>query len=107
MNPVAPILFLAVLFLLFCGAAAFAAMVKGSSLLRRLRDTRINPTDTLLKSPLVPPISVLVAPVGDPLEGCGFVRRLLSLHYSRHEVVVVLDAPRDADLASCVREFHL
>jgi cellulose synthase/poly-beta-1,6-N-acetylglucosamine synthase-like glycosyltransferase len=61
----------------------------------------------LLKSPIVPGVSVIYAPPDASPESRTLVRRLLDLHLGRHELVLVLDGPREAELDRWAREFHL
>jgi len=86
---------LALVVLLLLGtAAAIRNLVKGCSVLRRWRREAAHPyRDALLKSPLVPGVSVIaVVPQGTP-ERIELVRRLLALEFGEREVVVVLNGP--------------
>jgi len=97
-----------VIFLFLSGAACFAIMVQGTLVLRRL--ARQSPREdnlTLLKSRLVPAVSVIVAPQDLSAASRALVRLLVGLHFGDHEVVVALDGPSDADLAAWSEEFHL
>ena len=88
--------------------ASFFALLRGSFYLRRfaraqLRDDRA----MLLKSPLVPALS-LIATVPDASPASReFVRRLLDVHYGKHELVLVLDGLGEADVAVWKQEFRL
>ena len=96
------------LFLFAAGAAAFAALLKGCFVLRRMeRGATRDEGAVLLKSPLVPAVSVVAAPRDASAETRGFIRRLLGLHFGQPEVVVVLDGPSAADLDLWTEEFHL
>jgi cellulose synthase/poly-beta-1,6-N-acetylglucosamine synthase-like glycosyltransferase len=97
-----------VAFLLIAGAAAMLALFKGASELRRLfRAATSDYSSVLLKSPLVPGVSLLAA-AREADEGArGLVRRLVNLHFGRHEVVLALNGPSDAALAQWTEEFHL
>ena len=88
--------------------ASFSALLKGYFELRRsLRATSYDFGSVLLKSPIVPGVSVVfVAPNASP-ESRARVRRLLDLHFGRPEIVVVLDGPAPLDLDRWVQEFHL
>lgn len=91
---------------LFAGAmAAFGVLVKGCLVLRRqARATRRDDSAVLLKSVQVPKVSV-VAVVEEMSEASrAFVRRLLDLHFSNHEVVLVLDG---ADFDQWTAEYRL
>lgn len=95
-------------FLFAAGAAAFGALVKGSLVLRRMsRGSGREDSAVLLKSPLVPKVSVLAAPRDVSAATRNFIRRLIGLHFSVHEVVVVLDGPTQAEMDAWTEEFHL
>jgi cellulose synthase/poly-beta-1,6-N-acetylglucosamine synthase-like glycosyltransferase len=89
-------------------AAAFKALLKGCFELRRsLRPVSQGFDSVLLKSPIVPGVSVVwAAPDASP-ESRALVRRLLDLHFGRHELVLVLDGPPVTDLDRWVMEFRL
>ena len=89
-------------------ATGFDALLKGFFELRRsLRATSYDFDSVLLKSPIVPGVSaVFAAPDASP-ESRARVRRLLDLHFGRHEVVLVLDDPAQAELDRWMQEFHL
>jgi hypothetical protein len=88
--------------------AAFYALLKGYFELRRsLRATSYDFGSVLLKSPIVPGVSVVfVAPDASP-ESRARVRRLLDLHFGKPEIVVVLDGPTEEELGRWIQEFHL
>ena len=94
--------------LFFSGAAAFGLLLKGCYALRRLaRVSSRDDTLVLLKSAMVPQISVVLA-VRDALpETRAGVRRLLDLHSAHHEVVLALDGVSAAGLEEWKREFRL
>jgi Glycosyl transferase family 2 len=97
-----------VLFLLLAGAASFAIMVKGTLVLRRMaRECPLEDNATLLKSPLVPAVSVIAAPPDSSHQSRALVRLLVGLHFGNHEVVLALDGPDDADLTAWSDDFHL
>ena len=60
---------------------------------RNLRASSHDFGSLLLKSPIVPGVSVVLAPPDASPESRALVRRLLDLHFGRHEVVLVLDGP--------------
>ena len=75
-------------------AVAFRALLKGCFELRRnLRAVSQGFDSVLLKSPIVPGVSVVFAPSDASPESRALVRRLLDLHFGRHELVLVLDGP--------------
>lgn len=88
--------------------AGFNALLKGYFELRRsLRATSYDFGSVLLKSPIVPGVSmVFVAPDASP-ESRARVRRLLDLHFGRPEIVVVLDGETEEELGRWAQEFHL
>ena len=89
-------------------AAAFDALLKGCFELRRiLRATSYEFDSVLLKSALVPGVSVIVAPPDASPESRELVRRLLNLHSGRHDVVLVLDGAPPAALDRWIDEFRL
>lgn len=89
-------------------AAGFDALLKGCFELRRgLRAASNDYSSLLLKSPIVPGVSVVFAPADTSPETRALVRRLLDLHFGRHELVLVLDAPAELQLDFWVQELHL
>lgn len=99
---------LAAAFLLVLGAAGLFALVKGANELRRLlRDTSSSYLSVLLKSPLVPGVSVLTVAREATPEARSLVRRLLDVHYGKHELVLVLDGPSDAARSQWIDELRL
>lgn len=96
------------LFLVVVGLAKFGTLLKGCLVLRRLARSRPSvERPVLLKSPLVPVVSVVAIPPASFAEGRDFARRLLDLQFANHEVVVVLDAPDGDTLARWSADFHL
>ena len=95
-------------FLFAVSLVSFFALLRGSLYLRRfvraqLRDDRA----MLLKSPLVPAVS-LIATVADATPASReFVRHLLEVHFGKHELVLVLDGLGEADIAVWKQEFRL
>jgi glycosyl transferase family 21 len=97
-----------VLLLFVFDAAALWALAAGYFELRRKFTSSSNDfADVLLKSPLVPGISVIDVQVEPVPEALARVRRLLDLHFGRNEVVLVLDGPSPADLAVWTEQFRL
>jgi len=95
-------------FLFVVSLASFFALLRGSFYLRRFARAQIRDDRAmLLKSPLVPGVS-LIATAGDATPASReFVRRLLELHYGKHELVLVLDGLGEADVAVWKQEFRL
>jgi hypothetical protein len=89
-------------------AAGFNALLKGYFELRRsLRATSYDFGSVLLKSPIVPGVSMVFAASDASPESRARVRRLLDLHFGKPEIVVVLDGETEEELGRWVREFHL
>jgi hypothetical protein len=89
-------------------AGAVIGLLKGFFELRRsLRATSQGLDSVLLKSPMVPGVSVILAPADASTESHELVRRLLDLHFGRHELVLVLDGPSITELDRWVMEFRL
>ncbi|MDR3698255.1 MAG: glycosyltransferase [Candidatus Sulfopaludibacter sp.] len=99
---------LAAMALFVSGVASFVLLLKGCFVLRR--QARRSATDTgtlLLKSPQVPNVSVVAVASDCSPETRSLVRRLIDLHYSNHEVVLVLDGVSAEDFEHWIAEFHL
>jgi cellulose synthase/poly-beta-1,6-N-acetylglucosamine synthase-like glycosyltransferase len=89
-------------------ASAFGALIKGCFELRRnLRASSQDFSSVLLKSPIVPGVSVVLAASDASPETRALVRRLLDLHFGRHELVLVLDGPAQGELDGWKQELHL
>jgi cellulose synthase/poly-beta-1,6-N-acetylglucosamine synthase-like glycosyltransferase len=74
------------------------------------RRTKIVPRDdspALLKSRLVPAVSVLFTPRDASDETRARARQLIGLTFGNHELVIALDGPNDAEFAFWVKEFNL
>jgi cellulose synthase/poly-beta-1,6-N-acetylglucosamine synthase-like glycosyltransferase len=95
-------------FLFVVSLASFFALLRGSFYLRRFARAQIRDDRAmLLKSPLVPAVS-LIASVADASPASReFVRRLLDVHYGKHELVLVLDGLEEADLTVWKQEYRL
>jgi len=94
--------------LLLYAVAAVIVLLKGCYVLRRLaRVSSRDDTLVLLKSPMVPQISVVVAAEDARPETRTLVRRLLDLHSAHHEVVLALRGVPPADLEIWKQEFRL
>jgi hypothetical protein len=88
--------------------AALEALLKGYFELRRsLRATSYDFGSVLLKSPIVPGVSMVYAAPDASPESRARVRRLLDLHFGRPEIVVVLDGETEEELGRWAQEFHL
>ena len=108
MNAISLLLQCMVLLLFAIGAATLVAMVKGCLVLRRqARGTPGFDTNIILKSPLVPAISVITTCSDFAPESFAFVRKLIELHYGKHELVLVLDGSNEESLEAWTKEFRL
>jgi len=86
------------LMLMILGALAFRAQPG--------RPTRIE-NEASLTSPLVPPISLIAPAFNERATIRDSVRAMVTLHYPRHEVIVVNDGSTDDTLDILIHEFHL
>ena len=108
MNALAVVLQAIVLFLFTMGILSFVAMMKGCLFLRRrARNTPRYDGNILLKSPLVSAVSVVVAASDASPESRAFAQQLVALHFGKHELVLVLDGPSEAELEAWIAEFRL
>lgn len=83
-------------------------LLKGCLVLRRLRrETPERTGNELLKSTLVPGVSLIVVAAEASPAAKLFVRRLLMLDFGKPEVVLVLDGPSDEDMAAWSLECNL
>jgi cellulose synthase/poly-beta-1,6-N-acetylglucosamine synthase-like glycosyltransferase len=84
------------------------ALIRGCAVLRHWRREAPHPyKDVLLKSPLVPGVSVVtVVPHGNP-DSMPLVRRLLALEYGEREIVVVLNGASPRAVETWMEDFHL
>ena len=62
---------------------------------------------TLLHSPLLPAVSVIVPAYNEAVSIAQSVRALLNLNYPNHEVIVVNDGSKDDTLSVLIDQFHL
>ena len=95
-------------FLLLVGAASFIALWRGCTVLRRTgRGTGRDDSALLLKSPMVPAVSVLAVVRDASVGSREFVKRLVNLHFGRHEVILVLDGVTTAAVETWAQDFKL
>ena len=96
------------LLLFAAGVASFAALLKGCFVLRQMiRSGHTYDPAPLLRSPLVPGVSVIAIPPDVSPESRAYVQHLLELHFGIYELIVVLDGPSETELATWRREFGL
>ena len=97
----------ALIFLAGSGVAAYI-LFKGCFVLRRIaRGSVRDDSPILLKSPRVPPVSVIAVARDASPQTLGFVQRLLDLAFGHHEVIVVLAGAESAMLDAWKDEFRL
>jgi hypothetical protein len=90
------------------GGADFAALMKGCFTLRKMaRESWRNHSPALLKSPLVPAVAVVTAPADSSDESRRLARQFLDVEFGKHELIIALDGPSEADLEVWIREFRL
>jgi cellulose synthase/poly-beta-1,6-N-acetylglucosamine synthase-like glycosyltransferase len=89
-------------------AIYFCLIVLGFFALRR-HNARLSAEefDALLRSPLVPGISVLAPAYNEALTIRESVRGMLKLRYPNHEVIVINDGSKDDTLKILIEEFKL
>lgn len=103
-----PLLVLLSVCLLAAGVATVLLLFHGAVRARHLRERgALHEASLLLKSELVPGVTVVAVPPDFSAESMRVVRQLPKLHYGRLEVMVVLDGPNAADVTAWEREFHL
>ncbi|MCU1272895.1 MAG: hypothetical protein JWO48_326 [Bryobacterales bacterium] len=89
-------------------AIYFFLMVLGYFALRSHREPQDpEARSTLLKSPLLPEVSIIVPAYNEALTIVQSVRALLNLDYPHHQVIVVNDGSKDETLRILIDEFHL
>lgn len=98
----------AALALFVSGAVSFVLLLKGCFVLRRYaRGRSRDESIILLKSALMPMVSVVAVPPDGSRESRAFVRRLLDLHFANREVVLVLEDPSEPEFETWAAEFRL
>ena len=86
----------------------FFLMVLGFFALRNHRAQQSPETRaTLLNSPMLPAVSIVVPAYNEAVTILQSVRALLNLNYPHHEVIVVNDGSKDETLRILIEEFHL
>ena len=89
-------------------AIYFFLMVLGFFALRRYRDGLIpEDREALLRSPLLPEITIVVPAHNEELSICESVKALLNLNYPKHDVIVVNDGSTDDTLRVLIDNFRL
>jgi hypothetical protein len=101
---IAIVLWVMVAALFAWAAAQLSAVVQGCTALGRAKQLAASQDldGVLLKSAVLPGISVICVAGGATAEWRAHVRRLLDLHFGKHEVVLVVDG-----VAGWIEELHL
>ncbi|HEX8552295.1 MAG TPA: glycosyltransferase [Abditibacteriaceae bacterium] len=86
----------------------FVLTAIGFLALRRNRKLlSLDEMQTLLKSPLLPPVAVLAPAFNEAATIRDSVRATLRLHYPNHELIVINDGSKDDTLQIMIEEFRL
>lgn len=96
-----------VYFLVYAAFHAWLLVMARFELRRHVGATRILNLRRTIRSPLAPPISILVPAYDEAAGITGSVRSLLALDYPNLEIVVVNDGSTDETLARLVEAFDL
>jgi hypothetical protein len=108
MNPLAAALYFIIAVFLAAAVAGFFKMILGAGRVQReLRAPVPFDAGLMLRSPLVPGVSVLVVPADGAREWRQFVARLLDLEHANCELVLVLSGRAADDLDGWVADFRL
>ena len=82
-------------------------LVLGWALLRRRQELSTGDRDVLMRSPLMPPISILAPAYNESASIIESTRATLTLNYPNYEVIVINDGSKDDTLQVLVDEFRL
>jgi cellulose synthase/poly-beta-1,6-N-acetylglucosamine synthase-like glycosyltransferase len=92
----------------FVNASSFLLMLVGYFALKKKSDAfNAKEIDVLLKSPLLPSVSVLAPAFNEAASVRHSVRSMLRLRHPRHEVIVINDGSADETLQELIHEFRL
>ncbi len=72
-----------------------------------IRENRFVDYNTILSSPLAPPISLIIPMYNEAQTIIDSVRSLLSLRYNNYDIIVVNDGSKDHSLEKLIEYFHL
>jgi cellulose synthase/poly-beta-1,6-N-acetylglucosamine synthase-like glycosyltransferase len=87
---------------------SFGLLLVGYFALRKQNETfSAKENDLLLKSPLLPSVSVLAPAYNEAATIRHSVRSMLRLRHPRHEVIVINDGSKDGTLRELIDEFRL
>lgn len=100
-------LLLVYFFFLLNGGYILLSLIAYREVFRHLRRTLYGGYEQLARSPLTPPMSVIVPAYNEEVGLALTVNNLLHLDYMRYEVVVVNDGSTDGTLESLIKAFDL
>ena len=97
-----------IIYVAVISAIYFLLMTVGYFALRHsLNQFKRNELNALLKSSMLPAVSVLAPAYNESATIRDSVRAMLKLHYPNHEVIVINDGSKDDTLEILIEEFHL
>jgi cellulose synthase/poly-beta-1,6-N-acetylglucosamine synthase-like glycosyltransferase len=97
-----------IIYVAVISAIYFLLMTAGYFALRHsLNQFKSNELNALLKSSMLPAVSVLAPAYNESATIRDSVRAMLKLHYPNHEVIVINDGSKDDTLEILIEEFHL
>jgi cellulose synthase/poly-beta-1,6-N-acetylglucosamine synthase-like glycosyltransferase len=97
-----------IIYVAIISAIYFLLMTMGYFALRHsLNQFKRSDLNALLKSPMLPAVSVLAPAYNESATIRDSVRAMLKLHYPNHEVIVINDGSKDDTLKILIEEFRL
>jgi cellulose synthase/poly-beta-1,6-N-acetylglucosamine synthase-like glycosyltransferase len=97
-----------IIYVAIISAIYFLLMTMGYFALRHsLNQFKRSDLNALLKSPMLPAVSVLAPAYNESATIRDSVRAMLKLHYPNHEVIVINDGSKDDTLEILIEEFRL
>jgi cellulose synthase/poly-beta-1,6-N-acetylglucosamine synthase-like glycosyltransferase len=97
-----------IIYVAVISAIYFLLMTMGYFALRHsLNQFKRSDLNALLKSPMLPAVSVLAPAYNESATIRDSVRAMLKLHYPNHEVIVINDGSKDDTLEILIEEFRL
>lgn len=96
---------------LFCvsimGAYLILAAISVVTLRRYLKTNSFSDYNSILNSPLAPPVSIIAPAYNEGLTIVDNAKSLLALHYNNYEVLIVNDGSKDDTLQKLITAFDL